>query len=316
MFSLRHGFLSLARRAWRGAMKPASAPLPMRNGVAPSYLWLPQGSWSSLLNFLAERFPAIDKQRWHARMQAGDVRDAAGKILDPESRFQAGKQIFYYREIDQEAPIPFYETILYQDEHLLVADKPHFLPVTPSGRFLQETLLVRLKQRTGCEDLVPIHRIDRETAGVVAFSLNPATRGRYQALFRDRAVNKIYEALAPPSPGLLFPLSRQSRIVSGERFFTMMEAEGEANAHTEIDVLDKGLSCWRYALRPSTGKTHQLRVHMLALGIPILNDLLYPIVHPVGAENFEQPLKLLARSLSFVDPVNQTVRLFESQRQL
>ncbi len=297
-------------------MRPGHAPLPMRNGVSPSYIWLPQGSWPLLLDFLAARFPAIEKQRWYDRMQAGDVRHAGGAVLDPGSSYRAGTQIYYYRDIAQEAPIPFYETILHRDEHLLVADKPHFLPVTPSGRFLQETLLVRLKRSTGCETLVPIHRIDRETAGVVIFSVNPATRGHYQRLFRDRAVIKVYEALAPPARDLSFPLSRQSRIVTGERFFTMRETGGDPNACTNIDVLQKSPSCWRYELRPSTGKTHQLRVHMLALGIPILNDLLYPVVHPVGADNFDQPLKLLARSLSFVDPVSQVLRRFESQRQL
>jgi tRNA pseudouridine32 synthase/23S rRNA pseudouridine746 synthase len=288
----------------------------MRDGVAPSYIWLPQGAWPSLLQFLVERFPAIGKEQWQARMAAGDVRSADGELLPPDSGYRPGKQIFYYREIAQEPPIPFHETILYQDERLLVADKPHFLPVTPSGRFLHETLLVRLKKRTGCETMVPIHRIDRETAGVVVFSLDPASRDKYQALFRERAVDKVYEALAPPRDDLLFPLTRCSRIVTGDRFFTMMESPGEPNAQTDIAVLEKGASTWRYELRPLTGKTHQLRVHMLGLGMPILNDLLYPVVHAVGGENFDQPLKLLARSLSFVDPVSQVLQRFESRRQL
>ncbi|MDO8298383.1 MAG: pseudouridine synthase [Lacisediminimonas sp.] len=297
-------------------MIPARIPLRMRDGVAPSYIWLPQGARPSLLEFLVERFPAVGKEQWQARLAAGDVRNADGGLLHPDSGYCPGTQVFYYREIAQEPPIPFHETILYQDEHLLVADKPHFLPVTPSGRFLHETLLVRLKKRTGCETMVPIHRIDRETAGVVVFSLAPATRDRYQALFRERAVDKVYEALAPPGHDLLFPLTRRSRIVTGDRFFTMTESPGEPNAHTDITVLEKGTSAWRYELRPLTGKTHQLRVHMLGLGVPILNDLLYPVVHPVGGENFDQPLKLLARSLSFVDPVSQVLRRFESLRQL
>ncbi|WP_151447770.1 pseudouridine synthase [Lacisediminimonas profundi] len=297
-------------------MTAIPVPLPVREGVAPSYIWLPQGPWPDLLNFLTERFPAVDASQWQRRMQAGDVRDARGSMLLPDAGYCAGMQVFYYREIAHEPPIPFDEFILYQDEHLLVADKPHFLPVTPSGRFLHETLLVRLKLKTGCDALVPIHRLDRETAGVVAFSLNPETRGRYQALFRERTVDKVYEALAPGRPDLSFPLTRRSRIIPGERFFMMKESGGEPNSHTEIEVLEKGLSCWRYRLRPSTGKTHQLRLHMLGLDMPILNDLLYPVVHPVGAENYEKPLKLLARSLSFIDPVSGVRHCFESARTL
>ena len=293
-----------------------SAPLPMREGVTPSYIWLPPGQWPSLLDFLVSRFPAVDAHAWTARMQSGLVCDAAGAALGPSACYQVGLRVFYYREIDNEPPIPFEETILYQDDHLLVADKPHFLPVTPSGRFLHQTLLVRLRKKTGIADLVPIHRLDRETAGVVAFSVNPATRGQYQALFRQQAVEKEYEALAVPNPGLQFPLERRSRIVQGPRFFVMQETDGDPNSHTEIDVLERGTSSWRYRLRPSTGKTHQLRLHMLGLGMPILNDLLYPVVFPVGGEDFAQPLKLLARSIAFVDPVSGRRRLFASSRTL
>lgn len=288
----------------------------MRQGVAPSYVWLPPGPWPDLLSFLRERFPGVESAIWLRRMQAGEVRCADGQALAPHMPYRAGLQVWYYREVPQEHPVEARETVLYRDQRILVADKPHLLPVAPSGRFLHETLLTRLRRSTGIEALAPLHRIDRETAGLVVFCLDPALRGRYQALFRERTVAKEYEALAAPAPQLDFPLVRTSRIVEGDRFFTMQEAPGPANAETRVDVLERGKNRWRYALSPVSGKTHQLRVHMLGLGIPILNDLLYPVVHPVGAEDPARPLQLLARRLAFTDPVSGEDLRFESRLRL
>lgn len=291
-------------------------PLPMREGVLPSYVWLPHGKWPSLLAFLTERFPAIDTDIWRERMRRGEVRSGGGQALGPDARYPSGEQLWYYREVPAEPQLPFTETILYQDAHLLVADKPHFMAVSPVGRFLHQTLLVRLRKHTGLSSLVPIHRLDRETAGLVAFSVDPASRGRYQALFRNREVEKRYEALAAPCPAVAFAQLRSTCIVPGERFFTMREAAGPPNAHTRIDVLQRGARIWKYGLQPLTGKTHQLRLHMLGLGCPILNDLLYPVVQPVGAEDYERPLQLLARSLSFTDPISGAHLHFESRLRL
>lgn len=292
------------------------SPLPMRLGVAPSYVFLPPGSWPDLLSFLHSRFPGVDAAIWLRRMQAGEVRSAEGEVLGPTSAYRPGLQVFYYREVPQEIPVEGKEAVLYRDQHILVADKPHFLPVAPAGRFLHETLLTRLRHATGIETLVPVHRLDRETAGLVVFCIDPALRGRYQALFRDRVVEKEYEAVAAPAPHLGFPLTRESRIVDGVQFFTMQEAPGVPNAQTRVDVIEQGEHLWRYRLAPLSGKTHQLRVHMLNLGIPIRNDLLYPVVHPVGAENFDQPLQLLAKRLRFADPVSGALLSFESRFEL
>lgn len=292
------------------------SPLPVRLGVAPSYVFLPPGSWPDLLTFLHKRFPAVGAEIWLGRMRRGEVRSASGEVLGPASAYRPGLQVFYYREVPQEIPVPGKEAVLYRDQRILVADKPHFLPVAPAGRFLHETLLTRLRHATGIETLAPVHRLDRETAGLVVFCIDPTLRGSYQALFRDRMVEKEYQAVADPAPHLRFPLARESRIVDGAQFFTMQEAPGLANAQTRIDVIEKGERLWRYRLAPVTGKTHQLRVHMLNLGIPIRNDLLYPVVHPVGAEDFDQPLQLLAKRLAFEDPVSRVLLRFESRFEL
>jgi tRNA pseudouridine32 synthase / 23S rRNA pseudouridine746 synthase len=299
-----------------GRQPPMKAPLPTRDGVSPSYIWMPEGSWPGMLAFLKARFPAVAESEWRARMARGEVVDERGAPLHPDSPCRRGACVFYYRELERETPIPFEEHILYRDEHLVVADKPHFLPVIPSGRFLQETLLVRLKRKTSLEHLAPIHRLDRETAGVVMFSCNPATRGAYQSLFQRRGVNKTYEALAPVLSGACFPMTYRSRMVDGTPFFRMQETEGEANSETVIDVIEERGGIALYRLRPVTGRKHQLRVHLAALGIPIINDAFYPDALPCKADDVSMPLQLLARSIEFQDPLTGRPRRFDSRRQL
>ena len=290
--------------------------LPTKNGVGPSCVGLPAGKWPTITDFLVERFPAITREVWLERMAHQLVMDEFGVSVTPERSYPGPMRIYYYRAVDVEARIPFEETVLYQDAHLVVADKPHFLPVTPSGHYLQETLLVRLKKRLGMDTLIPIHRIDRETAGLVLFSINPGERNAYQALFRDHAVTKHYEAIAPWRPDLTWPIRRKSRIVEDEPFFRQREVPGQPNSETHMDVIEKTGGLARYALSPVTGKKHQLRVHMNALGLPILNDRMYPPVAMTPDDDYKLPLQLLAKSIAFTDPVTGQARNFQSQRTL
>lgn len=287
--------------------------LPTRHGVSPSCIGLPAGAWPTITDFLVQRFPAITREVWLARMHAGLVVDEFGTAVTPQRPYRGHMRVYYYRALDEEPRVPFEATVLFQDEHLVVADKPHFLPVTPSGHYLQETLLVRLKNSLALNHLIPIHRIDRETAGLVLFSINPNERDAYQALFRQREVSKYYEAVAPWREDLRFPLTRTSRIVQGEPFFRQCETPGESNSKTHLEVLrvlgDRAL----YALRPVTGKKHQLRVHMAALGLPIVNDRMYPPVQPTPDDDYRYPLQLLAKSIAFTDPLTGQSRQFQTR---
>ena len=297
--------------------KDKQAPLPVRDGVAPSYCWLQKGDWTTLLAFLSDRFPHIDIAVWQSRMARGEVVNQFGEPQTPSSRYQSGDCIFYYRELPTETHIPFEEAILHLDKHIVVVDKPHFLPVIPTGRFLQETLLVRLKNKLGINGISPIHRLDRETAGVIVLSVNSATRGAYQALFQQRSVIKEYEALAPNLTDYQQPFMRTSRIVAGTPFFRMQEVAGEPNSHTHIEHIKQiknDVSLYR--LKPITGRKHQLRVHLAALGIPIINDAFYPDALPCKGDDISQPLQLLARSIAFDDPITNEKRQFESARRL
>ena len=249
-------------------------------------------------------------------MARGEVIDETGRRVDPETAYRAGACIYYYRELEDEKLIPYVEQVLYQDEHILVADKPHFLPVIPSGRFLHQTLLVRLRKNHKLQDLVPIHRLDRETAGLVLFSVNPRTRGHYTSLFRNRKVRKVYEALAPTLDTAQFPTIRRSRIVRGEPFFRMQEVSGEANSETHVSPIRNLGSNTLYQLVPVTGRKHQLRLHLAGLGIPIINDKLYPAINRPEEDDFSSPLKLLAKSLSFQDPLTGQKHYFESGTKL
>jgi tRNA pseudouridine32 synthase/23S rRNA pseudouridine746 synthase len=289
-----------------------NAPLPFVEGVGPSCQWLPTGPWKTVIDFFKDQYPHVDATTWNARMEKGQVLDEWGRRVDSETAYRAGVCIFYYRELENEKTIPFVEQVLYRDEHILVADKPHFLPVIPSGKFLHETLLVRLRKQHATEALVPVHRLDRETAGVVLFSLNPKTRGHYASLFRNRRVRKEYEALAPTLEDSSFPITRRSRIVRGEPFFRMKEVPGEANSETQIRSRKNLGALTLYQLLPRTGKKHQLRLHLAAIGIPIINDKFYPAVAPLDDDDFSRPLQLLAKSISFQDPLTGRQHYFES----
>jgi tRNA pseudouridine32 synthase/23S rRNA pseudouridine746 synthase len=290
--------------------------LPTRDGISPSLVWLPHGPWKTLGDYFAFRFPMVSADSWAERMSRGEVVDDLGAVLSLDSAFRVGACVFYYCQRRDETPIPFEEKILFLNEQLLVVDKPHFVPVTPGGRFLRETLLARLKRSTGIDTLAPIHRLDRETAGVMMFSVDPSKRSLWQSLFRHQRVDKIYEAVAPYRESIAFPKEISSCIVRDDEFFRMREIEGEANAFTTIDLVERRGPLALYRLYPRTGKMHQLRVHMNSLGMPILNDRFYPAAFPPGTDDFSAPLQLLARSLAFTDPLSGEARFFESNFRL
>jgi tRNA pseudouridine32 synthase/23S rRNA pseudouridine746 synthase len=282
----------------------------------PSRLQLASGPWACLLDGLCARFPQVSRAQWLDRFARGRVLAADGAGLAPQHPWRVGLEILYFREVAEEPPIPFAEKLLYQDDNLLVADKPHFLPVMPAGQYVRETLLTRLIEATGNRDLVPLHRIDRGTAGLVLFSCNRRSRGIYQQLFRDRQIDKGYEALAPALPEAQFPLERASRIERGEPFFRMAEHPGEPNSLSRVAVIERCGEIWRYALEPITGRKHQLRVHMAELGAPILGDDCYPQLLQRASDDYRTPLQLLARRLAFVDPLSGKGRQFSSERTL
>lgn len=288
----------------------------IREPTPASSLQLPAGTFASLLDGLCARFPKVSRAQWLDRFARGRVLDVRQQPLPAEAPYRVGDTIFYFREVVDETLIPFEETILHVDEHLVVADKPHFLPVVPAGVYVRETLLARLVERLDNPNLVPLHRIDRGTAGLVLFSAEPRSRDAYQSLFRERRIEKRYEAIAPGLPELEFPLVRLSRIGKAEPFFRMEEKEGAANAETRIEVLESRGAWWRYALSPLGGRKHQLRVHMAALGAPIRNDTYYPRLEPQAADDPARPLQLLAQALSFVDPLGGQQRRFVSERTL
>lgn len=293
--------------------------IPSRDGVSASCVALPStgahSPWPRMADFLAERLPAVTRQEWIERMARGEVLDEQGHPVPPDATYAGGQRLYYWRHLPDEPRVPFEARIVYQDQHLLVADKPHFLPVIPTGRFVRETLLVRLKQATGIESLSPVHRIDRETAGLVLFSTRAQDRGAYQAMFRERQVDKLYEAIAPSTGAWAGSRTHRSRIVEDpQAFYRMIETEGEPNSHTRIDRTEQFHDWARYRLEPVTGKRHQLRVHMNALGLPICGDQFYPLVRrgPGEPEDFADPLRLLARAIAFTDPVTGERRQFES----
>ena len=290
-------------------------------GVSGSRVFLPADqAHANLLAFFITQFPHIDAKEWEQRFADGQILDIEGLPQEAGDPYQPNTHLIYFRRLAREPDIPFVEKILFQDEHIVVADKPHFLPVTPSGLYLQQTLLNRLRKKTQIATLSPIHRIDRDTAGLVIFSVQPNERAQYQNLFRDRAVQKIYEAIAPYVPSLAerLPMTYQSRLEESAHFLQMHEVEGDSNADTYIEILDVKNPCARYRLTPGSGKKHQLRCQLNALGAPIKNDQIYPVLTPYQEYelDFSKPLQLLAQEIAFEDPITKETRYFRSEQEL
>ncbi|HEY7866263.1 MAG TPA: pseudouridine synthase [Psychromonas sp.] len=287
----------------------------------PSKLSLPQTNpgVATVLEYLIIKFPYIDAQIWRQRITDGKVHYHDGSLITARSPFQAQQRVYYYREVESEPGIPFKETILFQDQHILVAYKPHFLAVTPGGKYVNECLQNRLRRSTGINALQALHRLDRVTAGLVMFSVNPDTRHLYHHLFKTRQIHKSYQAIAKISDGENLTgkeWEMKNRIVPAEPRFRMRVAEGQANSHSVIRCLQQSAQTALFELNPVTGKTHQLRLHMQALGWPILNDKYYPQLQPLSADNYCAPLQLLAKELQFIDPVTDHPRCFRADSNL
>ena len=310
---------------------------PAKKGVGASTVGIPANTLVSAFEFLSSKFSTVSRQEWLQRFNAGEIFNANGRVVSPQDTLLNESHLHYYRSVQSEPTLPFKAKIISQDDHLVIADKPHFMPVTPAGRYVQQSLLVQLKQELDLPELSPVHRIDRETAGLVVFSVRAQDRNAYQELFRLRHVEKTYEAIAgapETSPlNLNFPLVHRSQLMEDTQFFRMREVAAaelsgsmSMNSETWIDCVEHLAinghplqpPLARYLLKPVTGQRHQLRVHMNALGMPLLNDQFYPqvIKGPDDAEDFSKPLQLLAKTIEFKDPVTGQLRRFESARQL
>ncbi|WP_329279216.1 RluA family pseudouridine synthase [Streptomyces sp. NBC_01451] len=296
---------------------PPPSPLPQRDGVDPVRVRLPAGdAWATVRDHLVARLAAgtgvVD-----GMLDAGLIVDVTGRAVPRDMAYAPGMFVWFHRELPDEERVPFAVDVLYRDEHVVVADKPHFLATTPRGGHVAETALARLRRELGIPALGAAHRLDRLTAGLVLFTVRPEERGAYQSLFRDKRVAKEYEAVAPYDPALVLPRTVRSRIVKERGVLAAREVEGEPNAVSRVELLEHGYGRARYRLTPGTGQTHQLRVHMSALGVPILGDPLYPeVTGPVAAGDFRSPLQLLARVLEFTDPVTGREHRFVSPRVL
>ncbi|MQY23100.1 pseudouridine synthase [Nocardia macrotermitis] len=291
-------------------------PLPKRHGLDPARLRLPEeGSWATIRDHLVERLPRVAPERIDELLAAGGIVDMDGPIA-PDAPYAPGGAVWFHRDLPTETEVPFEITVVHRDEDLLVVDKPHFLSTIPRGSHILQTALVRLRRDLDLPDLVPAHRLDRATAGLVLFVITPARRGAYQKLFGERRVRKEYEAIAPYRPELTLPRTINSRIIKERNIIRAFETPGEPNAETHVELLDHRDGLGRYRLRPHTGRTHQLRIHMNGLGIPILGDDFFPELTERPIEDFTRPLQLLAATLEFTDPVTGADRRFDTTRTL
>ncbi len=296
------------------------SPLPVRDGVGATRLHVPMsGPWPTVSAYMVERFFHLDPERLLRRFDRGEIVAFDGSALTRETPLGVEEFVWYYREPPVEVEIPFDLEIVHHDDDLLVVDKPHFLPTTPAGKYVQNSALVRLRRDFDNPDLTPIHRLDRATAGLLMFSTRPQTRGAYQMLFQDRAIEKVYEAVSarPADWTRSFPQTVRLHI---EKFrgqvCVVVDPEREPNSETLIELIDQSDHVIHTLLRPHTGKMHQLRVHLASIGIGILHDNLYPVLTDEQPDDHDRPLQLLARELRFVDPLSGRPREFVTRRTL
>lgn len=289
------------------AIKPSVVSMPIK----------PVGC-ATVLEFLCLKFPRISAEQWRERMSQGKVHRDDGSLFTPQCLVVPQQRVLYYREVPVEPVIPFQEHILFEDELLLIACKPHFLPVIPGGAYVNECLINRLSQRTGLSQLALAHRIDRETAGLVLCCKQPENRAAYQRLFATGNIRKQYAAVAAVGeqvqPGMQWQV--RNRMSTGEPGFRMQIVDGQVNSHSSIECLAVEQGRGLFSLSPHTGKTHQLRVHMSSLGMALENDRLYPVLQDKTPDNYDRPLQLLARQIEFTDPVSGEPRHFETSRAL
>jgi tRNA pseudouridine32 synthase/23S rRNA pseudouridine746 synthase len=292
------------------------SPLPQRHGLDPARLRLPlDGDWATIRDHLVDRLPRVTPDRIDLLLREERIVDVYGPIA-PDAPFVPGGVIWFHRDLPDEAPVPFDIPIVHRDDDILVVDKPHFLATIPRGQHITQTALVLLRQQLALPDLVPAHRLDRATAGLVLFVVNPALRGAYQTLFMRRLVHKEYAAIARHDPDLALPTVVRSRIVKERGVITAREVPGEVNAETRVELIEHRAGLGRYRLLPLTGRTHQLRLHLSGLGIPIVGDDFYPVLTEKPLDDFTNPLQLLASTMEFTDPVSALRRVFRSSRRL
>lgn len=283
-------------------MRPA--PLPVRDGLGPARVRLRGGP---VLAELTARFGAAAR----SKVLAGEVVGAGGAVVDEATVLPAGASVYLYRELPDEVQVPFDVPVLHRDADVVVVDKPHFLATMPRGRHVAQTALVRLRRELGLPELSPAHRLDRLTAGVLVFTARREVRGAYQTLFSRGLVRKTYLARAAVDPALELPRVVRSRIIKRRGVLQAACEPGPPNAETLVELVSPdGL----YRLTPRTGRTHQLRVHMNSLGVPIDGDPLYPNIIDVPDDDFSTPLRLLAQRIEFDDPVTGARREFVSRR--
>ncbi|MFE2555726.1 pseudouridine synthase [Streptomyces sp. NPDC059352] len=303
----------------RRRAKAPAAPLAQRDGIDPVRVRLPEdteGAWATVREHLLDRYgPAVGAGRVEEMLRQGRFVGVDGPVAGDEP-YTVGRYLWFHRDFPAEVPVPFDIGIVYRDERILVVDKPHFLATMPRGRHVTETAMARLRRELGLPRLQPAHRLDRLTAGLVLFVVREEDRGAYQTLFRDRLVRKEYEAVAAYDPAVELPVTVRSRIEKERGVMAAREVPGEPNSESRIELVGHAGGLGRYRLVPETGRTHQLRVHMNSLGLPLLHDPVYPVVREDGPEDFGRPLQLLARTLEFTDPFTGVARCFESRLRL
>lgn len=268
-------------------------------------------------DFLVDRLPRLSAPRIDEMFGDQVWHDGTGRPLELAAAYLPHQFIWFHRDLPDEVPVPWEPEVLFRDDRIVVVDKPHFLAAIPRGNHIQQTVVVKLRQTLGLPELGPAHRLDRNTAGVMLCTTQRRWRGAYQQVFAHRGVDKRYLAVAPLRDDLVNPHEVRSHIVKERgQLQAVQSLDVEPNAHTTVTLLEDRGDLGLYEAIPHTGRTHQIRLHFHLLGIPIVDDPLYPQVLDTPIHDFSRPLQLLAADLGFDDPVDGARRSFTTGRTL
>jgi len=302
---------------------PPRSPLPQRHGLEAAWLCTaerdrpgsPKPTWPDMGAWLTDRLAeSVDVAGFLA---AGRFVYENGAPVGGGDLYQPTTFVWFHRDLAPEPVVPGTLHLIYRDERIVVIDKPPFLSSIPRGRHVVQSVVVRLRAQLGLPELSPLHRLDRVTSGLLVLATERRWRGAYQTLFQRGEVSKVYRALAPLRPELALPVTVRNHLRARPGQWQGEVVPGApVNAESLIEREGAHGDVAQYKLTPRTGRTHQLRLHMLGLGIPILDDPLYPVVRDVDVFDFRRPLQLLASELAFTDPVDGSARQFEGVRAL